>query len=137
MPKKHAMIRLICAAGLAALLVACSTEPMRGIQSAFKGIFESNRGEASLSTGVRQYEAGNYVEASRSLQRALDLGLAAADQVKAHKYLAFIHCVSGRAAQCRDEFRKALDIDPSMELSAAEAGHPNWGPVFRTVKAQR
>jgi len=137
MPKKHAMIRLICAAGLAALLVACSTEPMRGIQSAFKGIFESNRGEASLSTGVRQYEAGNYVEASRSLQRALDLGLAAADQVKAHKYLAFIHCISGREQRCRDEFRAALKVDPSFELAANEAGHPIWGPAFRSAKGRK
>jgi hypothetical protein len=38
---------------------------------------------------------------------------------------------------CRDEFRAALDIDPSMQLEPAEAGHPVWGPVFRSVKAGR
>jgi hypothetical protein len=57
--------------------------------------------------------------------------------VKAHKYLAFIHCVSDRAAACRDEFRKALAIDSKLNLTAAEAGHPTWGPVFRSVKAGR
>ena len=57
--------------------------------------------------------------------------------MRAHKYLAFIDCVSERIPACRDEFRKALRIDPGMELSTAEAGHPIWGPVFYAVKAGR
>jgi len=48
-----------------------------------------------------------------------------------------MHCVSGRTAACREEFRKALTMDPDVELSPAEAGHPTWGPVFRSVKAGR
>mgnify|MGYP001549986536 CR=1 FL=1 len=66
---------------------------------------------------------------------ALPSGLRTEDQIKAHKYLAFIDCVSGRQPQCREEFRKALDIDPNLELQPNEAGHPTWGPVFRSVKA--
>ena len=50
---------------------------------------------------------------------------------------AFIHCAAGRQAQCREEFRRALEIDPQLELTPAEAGHPGWGPVFRSVKAAR
>jgi hypothetical protein len=45
--------------------------------------------------------------------------------------------VSERRQQCQDEFRKALELDPDMELSPAEAGHPSWGPAFRTAKARR
>jgi len=93
------------------------------------------KGEQALTAGLTQYEDGQYADAVKSLQAALDAGLEPNSQVDAHKHLAFIHCVSGRQAQCRDEFRKALEADPKMELSAAEAGHPTWGPVFRSVKA--
>jgi len=51
--------------------------------------------------------------------------------------VAFIHCSENRSRQCRDEFRKALAIDPDMELAPAEAGHPTWGPIFRSAKAGR
>jgi Tfp pilus assembly protein PilF len=125
--------RLIAAACLLALLSACASEPMRALQSLFK-----NEGAPALSTGIRQYDDGNYVESLKSLQSAVDLGLAGRnDRIKAHKYMAFIHCVSGRERQCRDEFRKGLEIDPQMELEAAEAGHPIWGPVFRSAKARK
>jgi hypothetical protein len=40
-------------------------------------------------------------------------------------------------AACREEFRKALTMDPSLELSPAEAGHPVWGPVFRSLKGKK
>jgi Tfp pilus assembly protein PilF len=125
--------RLIAAACLLALLSACASEPMRKLQSLFK-----NEGAPALSTGIRQYDDGNYAESLKNLQSAVDLGLAGkSDRIKAHKYMAFIHCVSGRERQCRDEFRKGLEIDPQMELEAAEAGHPIWGPVFRAAKARK
>ena len=57
--------------------------------------------------------------------------------MNAHKHLAFINCVSGRTSACREEFRKALAIEPGLDLPPAEAGHPTWGPVFRSVKAGR
>lgn len=92
------------------------------------------KAENMLDEGIRQYDDGNYKVSSRNIQGALDAGLTRRSQARAHKYLAFIHCVSGQQAQCRDEFRKALDIEPSMQLKAEEAGHPIWGPVFRSVK---
>jgi len=94
-------------------------------------------GEAELAAGVRTYESGRFADAAQYLQRSLDLGLGDPDRVVAHKYLAFIHCVSGREAQCRDAFRLALAIQPAFDLAPAEAGHPTWGPVFRSVKAGR
>src|SRR5207253_8301800 len=59
-----------------------------------------------------------------------------AEQARARKYLAFIHCLGGREVLCRDEFRKAFEIYPEFALTAAEDGHPIWGPVYRNVRTQ-
>lgn len=96
-----------------------------------------SRANAELQQGVAQYQAGEYEAASRSLTASLDHGLLAkADQSRARKLLAFIHCVSGREPACREEFRKAFEINPEFSLSAAEDGHPIWGPVYRDVRTK-
>jgi Tfp pilus assembly protein PilF len=125
-------IRVMLVAVLAALLLsACGAVGTGG------ELFKSNPGEQKLSVGVASYDEGDYKSSMAELQRALDLGLNnKRDQVLAHKYLAFIHCVSGREKQCRDEFTKALEVEPAFDLKPEEAGHPIWGPVFRSVKAK-
>ena len=110
---------------------------MRTLQQDVKSLFGSTKGEPALAVGIRQYEDGKYPEAAESLNTALYQGLSSADRVKAHKYLAFMHCISSRPSACRQQVRRALALDPNLELSAAEAGHPIWGPVFRAVKAGR
>jgi hypothetical protein len=96
------------------------------------------KGGAALSAGIQQFEEGRYPEATRSLISALEQGLeTTADLARAHKYLAFIHCASNRVQQCREEFGKALDASPSMQLDPNEAGHPVWGPAFKAAKARR
>ena len=101
-------------------------------------IFKAVKGEAaSYSTGLKQFDAGDYDAAAKSLQTALDRGLPPKDQVNAYKHLAFIHCANNRVTACREEFSKALTMDPALELSAAEAGHPVWGPVFRSLKGKK
>jgi len=93
--------------------------------------------DKKLSYGVLSYEEGNYPAATMALQGVLDTGVSSkAEKVKAYKYLAFIQCVSGREAMCRDYFKKALEADPHFNLDTAEAGHPIWGPVFRSVKSK-
>ena len=92
-------------------------------------------GEPYLWQGIAFYEEGNYRTASRRLLFALEEGLTIPDRVQAHKYLAFIACVSGRQLTCREEFEIALQLDPSFELDDAESGHPIWGPLFRSAKA--
>ena len=95
-------------------------------------------GEGSLAAGITQFEDGNYAQAQRLLQQSLTEGLPArASQARAHKYLAFTYCVTNRTAQCRQEFTNALNADPSFTLTAAEAGHPTWGPVYRSVSKGR
>jgi Tfp pilus assembly protein PilF len=100
-------------------------------------IFRSMSGPGALSAGLKQYEEGNYAESAKNLQGAIDLGVQDKERANAHKHLAFIHCASNRQQQCRDEFRKALAIDPALELAPEEAGHPVWGPIFRSLKAPK
>lgn len=121
----------------AVLLAGCESPHFKQIQQDFRGLFQGSKGEPDLAAGIRSYENGNYNESARQFQSALDEGLSKSGQLQAHKYLAFIHCVSGRQAQCRNEFRKALAVDSNFQLEPAEAGHPLWGPVFAKEKARR
>lgn len=94
--------------------------------------------EARLKSGIAQYEDGNYAEAQRLLQASLAEGLTSrTDQARAYKHLAFIYCVTDRVAQCRQEFGNAFSADPKFSLTPAEAGHPSWGPVYRSVARGR
>jgi Tfp pilus assembly protein PilF len=117
---------------LATLLAAgCQTGPFKD--------FGTSRyaGNSYLAEGVQNYEEGNYKVAKRRLQFALEEGLSRPDRVKAHKFLAFIACVSSQPLTCREEFAIALELDPKFELDAAEAGHPIWGPMFKSVKSKQ
>jgi len=95
------------------------------------------RAQEQLAAGIKQYESGDLDNAVKSLTASLDHGLLSkVDQSRARKFLAFSHCVSGREQQCRDEFRKAFEINPEFALTPAEDGHPIWGPVYRSVRTQ-
>jgi len=129
MYKKH-LIALACAA---LLMSACAAPVMRDV-----GLdkFAPRKAEQDLSLGIRAYEDGDYKNAARRLQNALAANLLlTSDKVAAHKYLAFMHCAQAREKQCRDAFRKALDLDPKFDLTPAESGHPAWGPVFKSLKS--
>ena len=112
---------------LAVVLSACSTAPLRDL-------IQPSKGAAALATGLKQYDDGEYPEAARNIQAAIDLGLSDREAARAHKNLALIHCASARERACREEFSKALSIDPALELTQAEAGHPVWGPIFASLK---
>ena len=51
--------------------------------------------------------------------------------------IAFVYCSSKRMKPCEAAFHSALEADPGLTLSKAEAGHPSWGPVWRRVSAAR
>ena len=136
-----AHITWLAAAALA--LAACQQFPGIGTgtgQAAAPQISEESlrdRANEQLAAGIKQYDAGEYDAAVKSLTDSLDHGLLTkADQSRARKYLAFSHCVSGREQQCRGEFRKAFEINPDFSLAPAEDGHPSWGPIYREVRTQ-
>jgi len=125
------------------LAAACAEMPRLGGEAnkpAAPQITESmlrDRAQQQLADGVKQYDAGDYDNAVKNLTSSLEHGLLSkAEQARARKYLAFSHCVSGREILCRDEFRKAFEIYPDFSLTAAEDGHPIWGPVYRGIRTQ-
>src|SRR5690606_4302181 len=114
---------------LALLLAACAelpriVAPDAAPKAAAPQITEETlreRARNQLALGAKQYEAGQYDAAQKNLTEALDHGLLSkADQSRVRKLLAFIHCSSGREAACRDEFRKAFEINPEFSLTVAE-----------------
>lgn len=95
------------------------------------------KADQELNKGIRNYEEGDYKNAASHFQNTLEDGsVPVGDQITAHKFLAFIYCISGEKMACRAEFRKAFNLSPKFELTPAEAGHPIWGPAFRDVKAE-
>jgi len=125
--------RATLAVALALALAACAIEPQPGLTDVMQ-----RPAERALLTGLRAYEDAQYADAERELQRALAAGLVSTkDRAAAHKHLAFIFCTSNRVPACEDAFRAAIAADREFTLSRAEAGHPQWGPVYRRIAAQQ
>ncbi|WP_420475908.1 TssQ family T6SS-associated lipoprotein [Noviherbaspirillum sp. ST9] len=92
--------------------------------------------QQKLAEGIKNYDAGRYKDALGALQAALKAGLpAGADEIRAHKYSAFAYCLTGRAKQCRAEFKMIFAIDPAFDLLPSESGHPAWSSAYRSEKA--
>jgi Tfp pilus assembly protein PilF len=88
--------------------------------------------ERALIEGIRAYDDGQYPQAETALRKALAAGLRSGrDQASAHKLLAFITCTSERPRECEAAFRAARAADASFALTRSEAGHPQWGPMYR------
>lgn len=60
--------------------------------------------------------------------------LKAAEENNARKHIAFIHCASGRELPCREQFQAILKSDPGFDLAPGEPDHPQWGPVWLSIK---
>ena len=116
------------------LVTGCASQTSRDL-----GIdkLAPRKAEQSLNSGVLLYEDGDLKAAQKNIQEALKLGLTFdSEKVSAHKYLAFISCASNQERQCRDEFRRAFEINPDFKLDRTELGHPLWGPVYNSVRAE-
>ena len=124
-----------CAACTAAVVIAsvlaagCVVPP-----TASPGLMDvaERPAESALLAGMRAYDDAQYIQAEQLLTQALQGTLASPrDRAVAHKHLAFIYCTSARISACEAEFRAARTADPAFALSKSEAGHPQWGPVYR------
>ncbi|MEP7154162.1 MAG: TssQ family T6SS-associated lipoprotein [Betaproteobacteria bacterium] len=93
--------------------------------------------DKAMAEGMKAYEEADYPKAIKHYQETLKENPPQADQIQALKYMAFSYCLTNRLTLCRSEFEKILQLNPTFELDAAEAGHPSWGPPFRTVKAKQ
>ena len=122
------------------LLAGCAVPPQKPVGPSAEDVAKQQRlerAQAHLSDGLKKYDGGNNDEAIKNFLLALDSGqLALADQLIARKHMAFIHCLSGREANCKEEFEKVIALDPKFELTPAEAGHPAWGPIYRLARTE-
>lgn len=95
------------------------------------------KAELLLTDGMVKYDAGDYAAAYKLLESALQEGLGEkADQVRAMKHMAFSLCLQKQFRDCRAAFLKIYDVEPTFDLTPAEAGHPQWTRTFASAKAQ-
>jgi len=91
--------------------------------------------QSALNEGIQLYGSGDYNGTVKHLAVAKEIWTADKDiQVEALKYMAFSYCVTFRQALCKQQFEKAVKLDPTFDLAPGEKGHPLWGPVFYRVK---
>lgn len=130
----------VAAAALLALVAGCAVPPQKPVGPSAEEIArqqKSERAQTNLGEGIRKYGIGAFDDAMSNFLLALDSGqLTLAQQVTARKHVAFVHCLSGREAVCKEEFEKIITVDPTFDLSPAESGHPIWGPVYRLARME-
>jgi hypothetical protein len=89
----------------------------------------------SLKEGIDLYTAGDYNASLKRLQDSKEIWATDTDiQLDALKYMAFNYCVTNRATLCKQQFEKALKLNPDFDLLPGEKGHPLWGPVFERAR---
>jgi len=124
---------LLLPIALALLLAGCAAPPPPPKPTGLAEVME-RPAERALLDGIRAYDDGQYTQAEPLLRKALAEGLQSQrDRATAHKLLAFITCTSQRLADCQQQFRDARAADASFALSRSEAGHPVWGPVYKSL----
>ena len=138
-PAKH-WVRIVTSTILVSIVAGCAVPPQQSAGPTVEEIAKQQRTEraqANLADGLKKYDSGNYEEAISKFLLALDTGLLTVpEQLNARKHMAFVHCLSGREANCRDEFEKVINLDPKFDLAPAESGHPIWGPIYRLTKTE-
>src|SRR5438445_2125619 len=79
--------------------------------------------QTALTEGVGLYNKGDYNGAIKRLNAA-EIALGdAPTQVNALKYIAFSYCLTSRQTLCKQQFEKALKLDPTFDLAPGEKGH--------------
>lgn len=107
------------------------------IQTGFSQAVTEDSLETMLNKAKDYYYTGEYESAIKELENALQYlkQLKHADQVEAYKYLAFSYVAFGDHTTAKVQFKKALALDPGMELDAATVS-PKIIKVFEEAKAE-
>lgn len=93
--------------------------------------------EKLFADATKAYDDADYAKSVKGFQESAREATSLSERVRALKFAAFSLCLAGRGPLCRAEFEKILALDATFELAPAEAGHPSWGPSFKTVKAKQ
>ncbi len=89
-----------------------------------------------LKKGVDNYFKGKYDEAVTEINSALEKGLKEKeDRVKAYRFLAYTHVAKEEKEEAKRQFKKALEIDPKMELDPVYVS-PKIIEVFSEVRGE-
>ena len=122
-------------ASLFAMLAACAGTPAAPAPAKAPVLPPSG-----LAEGIALYDKGDYNGAIKRLGQIDVVGnstgntSSTATRLAAFKYSAFSYCLTNRQTLCRQQFDKALKLDPTFDLAPGEYGHPLWGPVFLKAK---
>ena len=97
---------------LISLIAGCAVPPLKpSLPTAEETTKQQRleRAQTNLNDGLKKYDIGGFDEAFQNFLLALDSGqLTLAEQLTARKHMAFIHCLSGREANCKEEFEKVI-----------------------------
>jgi tetratricopeptide (TPR) repeat protein len=93
--------------------------------------------ESMLNRAKTFYYNGEYEYAIRELENAMVYleQLKQTDQVEAYKYLAFSYVAFGNQTKAKEQFKKALQLNPDLELDPATVS-PKIIKVFEEAKAE-
>ncbi|WP_253904434.1 TssQ family T6SS-associated lipoprotein [Bordetella trematum] len=117
--------------GLAALFTAL----LAGCAHLSRPAIPTEAQQQALARVEADYLAGRYGDVIRRVATSDELaGAPASIQVPALKLQAFSYCVSRHEALCEDAFARILKLDPDFTLTAAEVGHPTWGPAYQRTR---
>ncbi len=114
------------------LIFCCMIAQMGSAQSVTADSLES-----MLNRAKTFYYNGEYEHAIRELENAMSYleQLKQTDQVEAYKYLAFSYVAFGNQTKAKQQFKKALQLNPDLELDPATVS-PKIIKVFEEARAE-
>lgn len=108
-------------------ITGCKTTPQKPVQL--------TPAQIKIESGKSHFENGEYGLAEDHFLDETIWNKNDPAQIESLKYLGFIYCVTERISLCRHSFYKALQLDPTFELTTAESTHPLWGPEFLVAQS--
>ncbi|UCF71629.1 MAG: tetratricopeptide repeat protein [candidate division WOR-3 bacterium] len=107
------------------------------VQTGYSQTVTTDSLEMMLDRAKEFYYTGEYESAIKELENALLYlkQLTQPDQVEAYKYLAFSYVAFGDRVRAKEQFKKALALDPALELDPATVS-PKIIKVFEEAKAE-